>query len=191
MSALAQTSQFITVEEYLATEELAPRKREYLGGVVYEMAGASESHNRIYTNLGFLLTGHLQGHSCEFFGADMKLKFDVGKLTYFYYPDGMVSCDPTEEGKNFRERPSVIFEITSESTRSIDEREKLTAYRQLSSLEAYVRIEQLSPEVLVERRTASGWQRWRFTGLDSIADLEVLGIKLPLSQLYRRVVFPT
>jgi Uma2 family endonuclease len=191
MSALAQATQFITVEEYLATEELAPRKREYLGGVVYEMAGASESHNRIYTNLSFLMASHLHGHPCEFFGADMKLKFDVGKLTYFYYPDGMVSCDPTEEGKNFRERPSVIFEITSESTRSIDDREKLAAYRQLASLEAYVRIEQLTPEVLVERRTQSGWQRWQFTALDAIADLQVLGIKLPLRELYQRVVFPT
>src|SRR3954470_23994628 len=138
MSALAQVTQFITVEEYLATEELAPRKREYLGGVVYEMAGASESHNRIDSNLGFLLTSHLLGSPCEFFGSNMKLKFDLGKLSYFYYPDGMVSCDPTEQGKDYRERPSVIFEITSESTRSIDAREKLTAYRTLLSLEAYV-----------------------------------------------------
>lgn len=190
MSALAQTNQFITVEEYLATEELAPRKREYLGGFVYEMAGASESHNRIASNLHFLLTGHLRHGPCEYFGSDMKLKFDIGKLSYFYYPDGMVACDPTEHGKDYRERPSVIFEITSETTRSVDEREKMTAYRQLFSLEAYVRVEQSSPKVMAERRTESGWQQWQFTGLDAVADLMVLGIKLPLRELYERVVFP-
>src|SRR4051812_8967779 len=190
MSALAQTPQFITVEEYLATEELAPRKREYLGGVVYEMAGASESHNRIASNLNRLLGNHLLGGPCEYFGSDMKVKFDLAKLTYFYYPDGMVACDPTEQGKDYRERPSVIFEITSESTRSIDAREKMAAYRQLTSLEAYVRIEQSSPEVFVERRTESGWQQWHFTGLEAIADLQVLKIKLPLRGVYDRVVFP-
>jgi Uma2 family endonuclease len=190
MSALAEVTQFITVEEYLETEELAPRKREYLGGFVYEMAGASESHNRISSNLHRLVGNHLEAGPCEFFGADMKLKTQIAAVTYFYYPDGMVSCDPTDQDKDYRERPTVIFEITSESTRSIDEREKFGAYRQLASLEAYVRIEQLAPEVIIDRRTGSGWQRWHFTGLDSIADLGVLGIKLGLKKLYQRVVFP-
>lgn len=191
MSALTEATRFISVEDYLAAEELALTKHEYLGGVVYAMAGASESHNRITWNLSGLLFSRLRGGPREFFGSDMKLKFDVGKLTYFYYPDGMVSCDPTQQGKDYRERPSVIFEITSESTRSIDEREKLAAYRQLASLEAYVRIEQSTPEVLVERRTATGWQRWHFTGLEAEADLAVLGLKLPLRELYERVVFPS
>ncbi|HEV7403807.1 MAG TPA: Uma2 family endonuclease [Chthoniobacteraceae bacterium] len=191
MSALAEITPFMTVEEYLATEEFAPRKREYLGGFVYEMAGASESHNRIASNLNRILGNHLLGGPCEYFGADMKLKVDLAKLSYFYYPDGMVACDPTEHGKDYRERPSLIVEITSESTKGIDAREKLMAYRQVASLEAYVRVEQLTPELLVERRTESGWQQWRFSGLDAVADFGVLGIKLPLRDVYDRVVFPT
>lgn len=191
MSAVAQITQFITVEEYLETEELAPRKREYLGGVVYEMAGASESHNRIASNLSRFLGNYFLDGPCEYFSSDMKLSFDLGKLSYFYYPDGMVACDPKENGKDFRERPTVIFEITSESTRSIDEREKWTAYRQLPSLEAYVRIEQVTPKVLVEVRTERGWEERLFSGLESLANLGVLGIKLPLREVYRRVEFPS
>ncbi len=59
--------------------------------------------------------------------------------------------------QGWRERPAAFFEIPSESTRHIDEREKRTAYLQLPSLEAYVRIEQERAEVIVERRTPEGW----------------------------------
>ena len=83
-----------------------------------------------------------------------------------------------------------MFEVLSESTRQIDEREKRAAYLGLGSLEAYVQIEQDRPEVVVERRTIEGWQRERFTGLDAIIRLPTLAIELPLAELYERVTFP-
>ena len=41
MSTAAAHEPFITEEEYLETELRSEFKREYLGGVVYAMAGAS------------------------------------------------------------------------------------------------------------------------------------------------------
>lgn len=46
-----ENAQFITEGEYLETEIRSEFKREYLGGVVYAMAGASEAHNVIAANL--------------------------------------------------------------------------------------------------------------------------------------------
>lgn len=183
----------MTVEEYLASEELSEIKREYLGGVVYAMSGASRSHNIIEANLNGMLYVRLRGRRCQPFGSNMKalLRPQPTGRPYFYYPDAMVSCDPTDSAEQgWCERPAAIFEITSESTRQIDEREKRTAYLQLPSLEAYVRIEQERPEAVVERRTLEGWKMERIIGLEALIRLPSIEIELPLAELYERVAFP-
>ncbi len=180
---------FISEGEYLETEIRSEFKREYLGGVVYAMAGASEPHNIISANLIGMLYGRLRGKSCQPFGSDMKVRVLPHGSTYYYYPDAMIACDPTDSGHGWRERPSALFEIISEDTRRIDEREKWIAYRQLASLHAYVRIEQDRPEVIVEIRTPDGWQSERLRGLDAVARLPGLEIELPLAELYERVKF--
>ena len=183
---------YLTVEEFLASEELSPIKYEYLGGPIYAMAGAGEPHNRIAINLTGMLYNRLRGRRCEAFGSDMKVRinFPSSNSTYFYYPDAMIACNPRDVGHGWREQPAALFEITSESTRQIDEREKRAAYLELGSLEAYVRIEQDRAEAIVERRTIEGWKLERLTGLDTIIRLPTLEIELPLAELYERVAFP-
>ena len=193
MSASALSEPYLSVKEYLTSEALSPVKREYLGGIVYAMAGASEAHNHIAFSLGRMLGNQLRGRRCDGFGSDMQVRIHRRQPegTYFYYPDAMVACHPTDTGHGWREQPSALFEIISESTRQIDEREKRSAYLQISSLDAYVRIEQDRPEAVVEFRTVEGWRRERIIGLDGIIRLPTLEIELPLAELYERVVFPT
>ncbi len=192
MSAQVLAQPYLTVEEFLASEELSDVKCEYLGGVVHAMAGASDSHNRIAINLTSALHSRLRGRRCEAFGPEMKMRLQylASTSTYFYYPDAMVVCDPADGGNGWREHPAAIFEVISDSTRQIDEREKRTAYLRVSTLEAYVRIEQDRPEVIVERRTLEGWKLERITGLDAVLTLPTLEINLPLRDLYERIVFP-
>ncbi len=184
---------YITVEEYLAKEELGQIKHEYLGGAVYAMSGASEPHNRIAMNLYAMLHARLRGRRCEPFGSDMRLRLQPRPdgHVYFYYPDAMIACDPADSpGAAWRERPTALFEIISGSTRHIDTREKRLAYLQIGSLQAYVRIEQKRPETIVERRTAEGWKIEQVTGLEATVRLPFLEIELPLAGLYERVNFP-
>jgi hypothetical protein len=47
----AQKLNLVSVEDYLAGELRSPIKHEYLGGVVYAMAGARNMHNVIATNI--------------------------------------------------------------------------------------------------------------------------------------------
>ena len=190
MNAVAARLPEITVEEYLAEELRSEVKHEYLGGVVYAMAGASEPHHRIATRLLSMLDARLRGKPCEPFGSDMKVRLRPLDSTYFYYPDAMVACDPTDSGHGWRERPTALFEIISEETRRVDEREKRVPYLQLPSLQAYVRIEQDRPEVVVDRRMPEGWKSERVSGLDAVMRLPELGIELPLAELFERVMFP-
>lgn len=190
MSAIAARLPEISVEEYLADELLSEVKREYLGGVVYAMAGASEAHNRIATRLLSMLDTRLRGKPCEPFGSDMKVRLRPLDSTYFYYPDAMIACDPTDSGHGWRERPAALFEIISEETARVDDGEKRISYLQLPSLQVYVRIEQARPEVVVDRRTPDGWKSERVSGLDAVVRLPELGIELPLAELFERVKFP-
>lgn len=189
MSSAAATAPFVSEEEYLATEIHSEVKREYLGGAVYAMAGASEPHNIIAANLLGMLYAQLRGKHRQPFGSDMKVRLLPLDSTYYYYPDAMIACDPTDSGHGWRERPSALFEIVTEDTRRIDEREKRLAYLQLASLDAYVRLEQDRAEVVIDRRTPDGWKSERLTGLDAIVRLPTLEIELSLAELYERVKF--
>lgn len=61
MEVSRASTQPLSVEEFLAFETRSDVKHEYLGGVIYAMAGASEAHNRIATNLLGLLHRKLRG----------------------------------------------------------------------------------------------------------------------------------
>ena len=192
MSAAALSQSYVTVEQFLAAEELSPVKYEYLGGVIHAVAGASDPHNTIAFNLVGMLYNRLRGRRCNGYGSDMKVRLQhlSPGSTYFYYPDAMIACNPADAGHSWREQPAALFEIISESTRQIDEREKRAAYLGLGSLEGYIRVEQDRPETLVERRTLEGWKLERLVGLDAIIRLPTLEIELPLVELYERVTFP-
>ncbi len=191
MSIQTISTGYMTVEEYLASEESSEVRYEYLGGVVYAMSGAAEPPLIIERNLAGMLYLRLRGNRCQPFGSNMKVLLhpQPSGRAYYYYPDAMIACDPTDSGHGWRERPVALFEITSESTRQIDEREKRAAYLQLSSLEAYVRIEQSRPEAVVEQRTLEGWKLERAIGLEAVIRLSSIGIELPLGELYERLEF--
>ena len=192
MNVAAFPTGYVTEEEYLASEELSEVRLEYLGGVVYAMSGAEEPHIIIEANLSGMLYVRLRGKRCRPFGPNMKarLRPQPSGRAHYYYPDAMIACDPTDVGRGWRERPTVLFEMASVSTRQIDEREKRSAYLQLSSLDAYVRVEQDHPEVVLEHRTLEGWRLEHLTGLEATIQLASVGIELPLAELYEGIAFP-
>jgi Uma2 family endonuclease len=112
----------------------------------------------------------------------------------FVYPDSMVCCDPADRGMSdghaFRERPSVIFEILSPTTRRKDAFGKRTAYLAIPTLTEYIRIEQDRPEVVMDRRVGDVWQEERVQGLRAVIHLPGIGIDLPLADLYDGLDFP-
>lgn len=191
MSAQPVSAQLLSVAEYLATEPFNLEKREYLAGVVYDMAGASEAHGVIAMNLYAMIHTRLRGKTCQGFSDNMQLRLRRPGGTYFYYPEAMISCDPMDSpGQRWKERPAALFEILSESTRGTDEREKRMAYLELPGLQAYVRIERDRPAVTVDGRTAEGdWSLTHFQGMDAVAFLPTLNMELPLVELYERMRF--
>jgi Uma2 family endonuclease len=189
MSA-AQPAGFISIEEYLAGELVAKEKHEYSAGRVYAMVGARNTHNRISVAMISSFGRQLRGRPCEPFNSDTKVRVRMPTHTRFYYPDGMIVCDPNSGRDSFQDQPVVIAEVISESTRRIDEGEKRDAYLTIPTLSTYLLIESTSPRVLVYQADgAGGFHEAAYAGLDAVVPLPAVGISLALSELYERVDF--
>lgn len=188
MSA-AKKIELLSVDDYLAGERVAKKKHEYAGGYVYAMAGAKNVHNTIATGFLGLMHGKLRGRPCQPFNSDTKVRIRMATHTRFYYPDGMVVCEPNAPDEEFQDRPVVIAEVLSVKTRRTDEGEKRDAYLTIPTRSAYLLIERDRPRVVVHHRTPEGFVAREYDGLEASIPLDAIGTDLALRELYERVDF--
>jgi Uma2 family endonuclease len=176
-------------EEYLLHEESGEVRHEYLGGMVYAMAGSSDDHSIIAGNIFAEIRQKLRGGPCKIFIGDMKARLLIGTRDVFYYPDVLVTCDPRDTEKYFKRFPKLIIEVLSETTANTDRREKLWNYTQMESLEEYVLIAQDEVEVTVFRR-ASHWEAETEVISSKQMDLRLksLDLAIPLKAIYDGVL---
>ena len=180
----------VSVQDYLAGEEISAVKHEYLGGTVHAMAGASIRHNKIALNCLTSLSNSLRGNPCQPFNSDTKVRIEFPDHTRFYYPDGMVVCQTNPDTDHFQNQPVIIIEVLSDSTRRADLGEKRDAYLTIPSLKALLFIEPDSPAVTIHRRLPEGgFAVERHTGIDSSAQLPEINTTLTLADIYARVEF--
>ncbi|HEV2295496.1 MAG TPA: Uma2 family endonuclease [Tepidisphaeraceae bacterium] len=179
----------VSVSDYLAGERVSKKKHEYTGGYVYEMAGGRIVHNIIATGFLGLMHAGLRGRPCQPFNSDTKVRIRMPTHSRFYYPDGMVVCEPNPPNDEFQDRPTVIAEVTSISTRRTDEGEKREAYLTIPTLSAYLLIETERPRVAVHQRTPEGFVAQVYEGMEATVPLEAIDTDLPLAELYERVDF--
>ncbi len=185
---LAKLKTKISVEDYLAGEEISPVRYEYIYGEVYAMAGTSDKHNLITGNIYVALSIHLRDSPCDPFFTDIKVRVNPD---VYYYPDILVSCEKNPENPHFRNTPILIVEILSPSTQEIDRREKLLFYQQMPSVQEYAVVEQQKMHVEIHRRQPDG--RWITYYFNQSADEEVefqsVELTMTLGEIYRRVRF--
>ena len=188
MSAITVQDALLSEQDYLAGEILSEEKHEYLAGVAYAMAGAGYEHNTICMNLIVALGTRLRGKPCQPFSSDMKVRVETAAGIYFYYPDAMVVCDPAGMvgGRHWTDRPVVIFEVLSKSTRRVDEGEKQTIYWSIPTLQSYVMIEQDKVQATVRRRGGGGEV---LSGRETLLALPELELEIPLGELFERLAF--
>jgi Uma2 family endonuclease len=189
MSA-AKKLNLVSVEDYLAGELVSPVKHEYLGGVVYAMAGARNVHNIIKGNIFASLHVSLRNSKCQPFDSDTKIRIRLPAQVRFYYPDVSVICRPNSQDDSFQDAPTIIFEVISRRTRRIDEGEKKDAYLTIPSLSAYVLVEQTAAAAVVYRRMGRDFVPEVYEGLDAViplSKLDGIDVSLALAEVYERV----
>jgi len=175
----------MSVEEYLRFDEASPLKHEYVAGEVYAMSGVTFRHNRISRNIVVMLSSTADDGPCEVFSSDVRLRVADDK---YYHPDVMVICGRVAELDVVATDPCVVIEVTSPSTARIDRGEKLTAYRGIPSLRAYLIVDHRRRRVERHWRSdvAAAWMRDEVVGDGSVA-VPCLDVELSLDTIYHRV----
>jgi Uma2 family endonuclease len=104
----------------------------------------------------------------------------------------MVVCEPNGPDSVYQDRPVIVVEVLSDSTRRQDCHEKRDAYLTIPSLKAYLLVEPDEAKVSVYRRKTVGagleaFDAQLYSGLDAVIPLDEIEVELPLVEVYERV----
>ncbi len=109
-------------DEYLAYERDSDRKREYVAGEIFAMAGGSPRHSALASRVSAALES-TRGKGSVAFQSDLRVRVPAtGKTTY---PDASVVCgpierDPADPSGATITNPTLLVEVLSPSTEEED-----------------------------------------------------------------------
>ncbi len=174
----------MTLDELDALEDATGQRYELWHGEPVAMTGGTLRHNLIALGLSRAIHPRLQP-GCRVVVADVKLRLGETEDSNATYPDVMVVCDPLPG--SYQTQPVLLAEVLSDSSTRRDRVDKHAAYTALESLEAYLILSQ--QEVLVDvYARAEDWRRERCEGPEGEIRIAVLGLSLPLREVYADVL---
>ena len=173
----------MTVEEFLVTDQAAfgPAGRyELVDGRPVAHAAPAPEHGAIVVNLGTALSRRLAANPCrvEAGSAAVPRGNDRARI-----PDVMIRCG----GK-----PTVLFEVISPSDEK-SQAQKAERYRDLMNVDGVVEIvEVVQAEFVCRlhrwRGEINGWQMEVISGAAETLKLLSVGIEIPFSEIYAKVL---
>lgn len=182
----AQPVQCMTAAEYLEWEPVQPEKHEFIDGELYAMGGASRRHVTVTLNLATAIDQALEGTPCRVYMADMKLQ--VVKDEVYFYPDMMVTCDPTDHrADQYLRFPVFLTEVLSPSTEVFDRKDKASYYRRLPSLKEFLFIDPDRRNMELYRRNQAGLWELRDITAEQPLPLSSLELEIPWPRIFRNV----
>lgn len=177
--------------QYLARERAGAQRHEYLDGQVYALAGGSQQHSLIITNLVASLHGQLRRRDCTVYASDMRVR--TPQSTFYTYPDVSVVCGRPlfeDDSRDTLLNPIVIIEVLSPSTERYDRGRKFRNYRLIETLREYILIAQDTRQIEHFERQPDG--QWTFQSVgedDPPLSLPSIGCLLGVADVYEKVEF--
>ena len=178
----------MTFEEYLAFEERSTERHEFVDGRVYAMTGGTRAHHRAGFNIAKHLDARIKSVECEVFHNDFKLRTPRGNA---YYPDVVLACvGPIPNNALFVSDPCLVVEVLSPSTARTDLSEKLVAYEEYPSLQAYWIVEATWRGVQRHWRDPGGEWLFEWVRGEGMIPVPCLGGDVTLGQIYDGIDVP-
>jgi Uma2 family endonuclease len=173
-------------QEYQDALELSELKLEFCDGEIYAMAGGTPAHAELAASMTRLLGNALSGQ-CSVFSSDLKVRIESTGLSTF--PDVTIVCGPRETAPIDRyaiSNPTLLVEVTSQSTEDYDRGEKLNHYKQCPSVQAVVFISHRRAHVTVVERTDNGWSQRECRSGD-IVEFKKPAASISVDELYEGI----
>jgi Uma2 family endonuclease len=177
-----------TYAEYVALERRSPTKHEFWDGEIYAMAGGSEEHSALAAEVLRALGNAMGTRPCRVHTSDLRIYVEAVGLSTF--PDGAVICGPLDQHGPSPDatalNPTVLLEVTSDSSEEYDTGAKFDAYRTIPSLRDYVIVSHRERRVTVHHRDSHGEWTTRVAINSGRVLVESVAATLVVNEIYRQ-----
>lgn len=166
-----------------AADRNDPRNGKMIGG-----HGADRWHNLIISNTAIGLGSRMHGHKSEIYIGNMRVALPTG---LFCFPDiAVVGGEPsfTDQALDTLLNPSVIVDIFSNSSDSVEKSRKLENFLAMDSIKECLQIKQ--DEMRVEHYARQNQKQWVYriyNERDDVISLDSIGCKISLQEVYASV----
>jgi Uma2 family endonuclease len=120
--------------------------------------------------------------------SDLRIYVEATGLATF--PDGSVVCGPFRQHEPSPVatalNPSVLLEVTSDSSEEYDTGTKLESYRTIPTLRDYVVVSHRERRIIVHQRTESGEWVTRIAIAQGRVKLSSLAVELAVDEIHRQ-----
>lgn len=174
-------------DEFFEWLERQDRRYELVDGEVRMLPWVTRNHNRITTNLVVALSARIDQTRFRVCTGDFAVETGERSIRY---ADVMVEAEGGDRKGRTANDAIVLIEILSDTSVSVDFKEKLVEYSRLPPCDTYLTCDQERRVVWQWTRSEGAWppEPLQLEGLDASVALAVLGCRLPLAEIYRGAV---
>jgi Uma2 family endonuclease len=167
-------------EEYFLFEEKSELRHELINGNLYEMSGISIFHNNIVGNLYFILRSLLKDTEWRIAFENFRVK---NPESNYFCPD-IAICYPEVE-KYYSDKPILIIEVLSDTTRKYNLTDKFIQYQKIPTLQYYLCVEPEQQVVIFYHKQEDGeWMTETYTKDEQNISLPALKISFNVKDIY-------
>lgn len=179
--------QLMVADEFYRWLETQSERYELVDGQPVMMAGASIAHDTIVMNASRVFGNQLLDKPCRPRSADIAVRISEHNIRY---PDLTIDCGSPNNSARESEKPTLVIEVASKSTKDFDEVDKLEEYKAIQSMKYILLVATDRPRVRFFYRDEGGnWENRAIIGLDSRIDMSYIGVSVSLGDLYYGLSF--
>ncbi len=174
----------LSAEEYLEREKISVLKHDFFYGKLIDMPGNTLLHDDIKNFLAAFFTSKLRHAGFSAFTSDVKVEAEKNEA--YFYPDVVLADMNGQDKQSYLvDKPVLIAEILSNSTRSYDTVDKYIQYRKIPTLQYYLLVE---PETMLitclTKQEDGEWLSNIYTNPESTIPLPKWGISIRVGEVY-------
>jgi len=187
---LSAATKYQSPDDYLMSERQSASKNEFLNGRVVGRSGSNRWHNLIASNAAVAIGSRIHTAKNDIYIGNMRVRL---RNNFICYPDVVVvNGDPVFADGNgdLLLNPTVVLEIISNATNTLDKTQKTEAYFAMDSIREFVLVKE--DEMRIEhyfKQNAKQWIYRIYNERDDVLTLDSIGCKMSLSEIYAHIKF--
>lgn len=187
---LSGTPRYRTTDDYLTAERQSATKNEFMNGRVIGRSGSNRWHNLIVSHAAIAIGSRIHGSKADLYIGNMRVRL---RNNFICYPDiVVVNGEPAfaDQNGDLLLNPTVVLEIISSATNTLDKTQKLEAFLAMDSIRECILVKE--DEMRIEhyaKQNAKQWIYKIYNERDDVLSMESINCKVSLSEIYAQIKF--